>query len=1224
MNKKSLFFLAILVVSGMVFRNPVHSQKPVNDTASYPYWISMMMDPSVNYFKVRRAFDIYWKDRKITKGCGWKVFKRWEYMTRWRMQPDGTRLSPDATYSEYMNYAKAKRSQTGNWVSLGPSQIPLPGPAGYEGLGRLNVVAFHPTASNVLYVGSPSGGMWQSNDGGTTWVNRTDQNPTLGVSDIVIDKSNSQVIYLGTGDRDAGDASGMGVFKSTDGGLTWNVSNTGMGNQTVGKLIQHPSNSQILIAATSGGVYRTTNGGANWSKSLSGNFTDIKFKPNDPLTVYASGGSSFYRSSDNGMTFTRITSGLPSGQRGTIAVSPGNPSYVYFLMSNNSSGFLGLYRSTDSGLTFTARSTSPNILDWSCTGSDSGGQGWYDLSLAADPVNAETIYAGGIDVWKSTDGGSTWNIVSHWYGGCNVPAVHADCHFLGFNPLNNILYAGNDGGIWSSGNGGSAWTDHTVGLTIGQIYKLGQSRLEKDQVITGFQDNGSNTYMGTNWLSTGGGDGMECAVDYSDASYTYYTTYNGDIYRKHNNNNEVHVAGNGVNGITESGAWVTPFLLYPSDPNTMFAGYINIWRCRNIKATAPSHPVWVQISDNLAGNNSNNIAVLEESPADPNILYTARYDNKLFRTDHCMDDSPQWIDLTSSLPAAGTAADITAHPSDPNTVYIALGTKVYKSVNKGLSWTDISGNLPGIHINSIAYYKNAMEGLYVGTDAGVYYKDSDTNGWIPFSQGLPVSARVTELEIYYNSDTVANDAIRGSTYGRGLWSSDMYRSTPHAAFTASNTLIPPGCGIYFTDLSSGVPTQWNWSFPGGQPSSSSVKNPADIVYNTPGTYLVKEVIRNEYGQDSIVKTNYITVDGSLLPQADFTADRTGICIDDTVHLTDLSQACPGSWKWEFTPSSVIFVNGTSASSQNPSVVFYQPGPYSVKLTVTNSVGTSSLEKANYIYYGGYTIPFTENFEGGFDNFHWTILNPDGRKTWDTITTGGTTPGHISAWMNFFNNSAMSTRDQLISPALNFSGYPSASLNFQHAYAQRASQKDSLIVKISSDCGQTWTRIFAAGPNGTPSVFVTHAPDYEAFYPESAADWCGNGSYGVDCYSIDITPWVGNPDMKIMFESFNKDGNNLFLDNISITPILGIPEAGPSKEIRIYPNPSEGIFNLYIPSGFPKVSYQVFDLQGQKVLSGNTAPAGMTQIIDLSGFPKGMYYIQLISDHFVETRKIVEQ
>ncbi|MBK7029745.1 MAG: exo-alpha-sialidase [Bacteroidales bacterium] len=703
----------------------VFAQTPaaIPDSSNYPYWIKMMQDPDANFFSTVSAFEAYWKNRPVTKGCGWKPFKRWEYIMQGRISPDGKK--PDAAKSvrAFQSYSGNNRSVSGTWVSMGPSTIPSPGPAGYEGLGRLNVVAFHPTNANKIYVGAPSGGFWMSDNNGLNWTTTTDQLPSIGVSSIIVDYSNVNKILIGTGDRDHGDAPGIGVYKSLDGGLTWSSSNNGMGDVNVNKIIQHPTSSMVFLAATNYGIFRSVDGGSNWTLTYSGNYSDLCFKPGDASIVYAESRANFYRSTNNGQGFVQITSGLPSGQRGSIAVSAANPAVVYFLQSNNDSGFQGLFKSTDSGLNFNTQSTYPNILDWSCDGSGTGGQGWYDLSIAADPTNANTLYVGGVDVWKSTDGGVNWVINSHWYGGCSVPAVHADCHYLGFSPVTGRLYAGNDGGIYYSDNGGVNWTDCTVTMAIGQIYKIGQSQTNASKTINGFQDNGTYTLQSTGWVATGGGDGMECAVDYSNEAYMYHTIYFGDIFRTYNNGSEQHIAGNGAYGIDESGGWVTPFILSENNPKKMFVGYKDVWRSDD--ATIGT-PVWTKISSGEVEDCS----VLEQSPANVDILYVVHW-GTLKRSDNANASTPSWVSCT--LPGGNTPTDIEAHPTDPNIVYATAGYNVYKSNNKGVSWSLVPGTLPGIPINTLVYDKNSSEGLYIGTQTGVLFKNSSLPDWILFT-----------------------------------------------------------------------------------------------------------------------------------------------------------------------------------------------------------------------------------------------------------------------------------------------------------------------------------------------------------------------------------------------------------------------------------------------------------------------------------------------------------
>jgi len=840
-------------------------QSSSRDTASYPYWIRMMQDPRANYFATVRAFETYWHDRPVTRGCGWKVFKRWQYIMRDRVGPDGSIQDPGELIRSYESFMQNQRSEAGNWVSLGPETIPAPGPAGYEGLGRINAIAFHPTDPNTLYAGSPSGGFWLSHDHGDTWTTTTDGLPTIGVSAILTDPADPLHILIGTGDRDHGDAPGLGVYLSTDGGMTWTPSRAGMEYVTVGELIRDPGNALVILAATTGGIFRSADGGETWVQTQSGSFPDIKFHPSDPQIVYATADGDFYRSADNGQTFTTITSGLTSGQRGAIAVTPAAPGYVYFLQSNYSSGFQGLYRSTDNGLTFSTRSTSPNILDWSCDGSGTGGQGWYDLALTADPDQASTLFAGGINVWKSTDGGSTWQIISHWYGGCGVPAAHADCHWLGYSPVNGKLYAGNDGGVYVSEDDGDTWTDRSVGMTIGQIYKIGQSQTVAGKIINGFQDNGTYTLLPEGWVATGGGDGMECAVDGDDAAYTYFTLYFGAVFRTYNNTGEQQIAGEGVFGIDESGDWVTPFVLSEDDQKRMFIGYKNVWRCSDVRSTTP---VWTKIS----GDETQNCYVLEQSPANTGILYAVR-SNSLQRTDNALDATPSWS--ACSLPGGATPTDLEAHPTDPDIVYATANRKVYKSTDLGMNWEELPGNLPDVPVNCIVYEKNTDEGLYIGTQTGVLFKNATMSTWTPFNENLPV-VDVRELEIYYAPDP-ANSHIAAATYGRGLWQTDLYPSSSVvAAFSFTPATPCQDETVTFTDLTSNTPTSWLWEFSPAQVSftngtSATSQNPhVQFGDNTP--YTVTLTASNSSGSDTSRQT--VQAGGMALPVEEDFPDGT--------------------------------------------------------------------------------------------------------------------------------------------------------------------------------------------------------------------------------------------------------------------------------------------------------------------------------------------------------------
>lgn len=842
-----------------------------NDSANIPYWIDMMQDERVNFFQTQRAFELYWQNRTIDKGSGWKAFKRWEYSTALRTDVKGNIIPLSSFNNAIQRWDSAINKTTamyslgapcysnGYWKELGPIKYPANNTGQPTGMGRINALAFHPQDASVIYAGAPAGGLWISRNYGKTWSSNTDSLPTLGVSSIAIVPNAPDTIFIGTGDRDASDASGLGVIWSTDGGNTWSARNAGMGALTVGRLIIDPFNPKVILAATNNGIYRSNNFGGSWSLRISGNFKELIFASGSSNIVFASMNGNFYRSSDNGVNWTRITNGLPASgvSRGVIAVTPADSNYVYFLETNGSV-FQGMYRSTDQGLTFTTRSTTPNIMDYSHLGTGSGGQAWYDLDVAADPINKDIVYSAGVNIFKSTDGGTSWKINAHWVG-TGAPAVHADHHALEFNPHDNALFSGNDGGVYYKKYVDSLWNNISSGLAVSQIYKLGQSATNKKILINGYQDNGSARYNGS-FTTVFGGDGMDCLVDFTDESISFGEIYYGSIFRVKNNNPENYVAGAGRNGITESGAWVTPFLLKSDNPNTMFAGYKNVWRSTNIKATNTASITWTKISDNLGGSNSANINFLENNITQPNMLYVARSDNKLFRTSNANVNNPSWTDLTSTLPAGGVVYAIETHHKDSNLIYISQSNRIYKSSNRGASWTNISSNLPNVPFLSIVIDTSSTKGgMYVGGYAGVFYIDQTMSNWIQFSYGLPKTSRIQDLEIYYSPKTRAQSHLVAATYGRGNWITPLFDDDkkPLADFEISDTTVCTLTALSFTNTSLNLASVFTWDF---KPANVSFINGTgindenvQIICNKPGPYSITLFAENCMGVDSISK-----------------------------------------------------------------------------------------------------------------------------------------------------------------------------------------------------------------------------------------------------------------------------------------------------------------------------------------------------------------------------------
>lgn len=745
-------------------------------------WVELMKDNDLSFEEIVALHDEYWEGREITRGSGYKPFKRWEWAYKDRLRPDGHRYSGreiTEMYESVMEF-RSSRSPEGNWLPLGPILDGVTTRDDINGVGRTNCLAFHPTDPNTMILGTPSGGVWRSYDGGASWVSTSDNLPTLGVSALAYHPTNPDIIYMGTGDRDHNDAPGMGVMMSTDGGLNWDFKNNGIENLTIGDLLIHPNNPDIIIVGTNDGIYRSTDAGGTWSfESLSASdYRDLEFHPTNPDIVYATGGGKFYRSEDAGEEWDWVNDGIQSGYRMVIAPSPVNPNIVYACTSSQTE-FHKFFKSSDTGMTFETMSNAPNILGWAADGSSDGGQAWYDFCLVADPVDSNTVYIGGIRMKKSTDAGQTWTDINPGY-------LHVDQHELYVSPYNNDVYLCNDGGIYQYVDN-TDWLDISENIVNAQVYKIGQSPHNGEKVLAGFQDNGTSEYTGAKWVRRGGGDGFDAWYDQTDEEWRYGSIQYGRVYRTSPDFTNQQIVGEDVLGIDETGQWSIPYFLSRYNENNMFVALKNVWRCTNVKDPILDSVKWEKISNNLGGNNATNMNQLHECRSDQNKVYASEGNLKLFRTDNALDTNVVWLDLSNNLPLVSQPIRaIETHPIDTNIVYISFDQKIWKSIDQGVNWEDISGSLPEINYNTIVYDINTDEGMYIGGDMGIYYKDATMDDWIPFAQGFPVAAWVTELEIYYGNG-IEDSRLRACTFGRGVWESDLYSADTYL-FPASALL----------------------------------------------------------------------------------------------------------------------------------------------------------------------------------------------------------------------------------------------------------------------------------------------------------------------------------------------------------------------------------------------------------------------------------------------------
>lgn len=816
-------------------------------------WATMMDEGHHNFYELQAAFESQWSGKETERGSGYKPFKRWEYRMEERVYPSGEFPAAGLRFSEFENFMartpqrNGSNQRNGNWESLGP--FSWESANGWNpGIGRVNFITEEPNNPNTLYIGTPSGGLWRSEDAGQNWSPLTDHLPSMGVSGIAINPDNPSIIYIATGDRDANDYMGVGVLKSEDYGQTWQT--TGLNWQLSqgiksNWLVMHPTDYNTLLLANNQGLFKTTNAGVSWQSVQAGNIREVAYHPQNPEIVYAVT-NRFYRSENGGNSFSLISEGFPPPgeiNRLSLAVTPANANYVYVLAGDEStSGYRGLYRSTDTGLTFTERSDSPNILGYNSQGTSSGGQSWYDLALTASNSNASRIFTGGINVWRSSDAGSTFEALSQWTYPNNIGYTHADIHFL--KTFGTRLYCGSDGGIFKSNDNGINWTDLSEGIAITQPYRFAVSEQDPYHILAGTQDNGTNLLIDGVFYHILGGDGNGAAMSADNQNVIYASYPYGNIQVSFD-------GGESFDGITddieENGLWVTPYVLEPGNQNVLYAGYQNVW-----KFTGGSG--WEQLS-NLGGSSFRALAI---APSNSDFIYGAK-GGTIYST---TNGGEIWQNTSNTLPN-NNITSIAVHPTNPSRLWITFsgydaGNKVYTSDDAGVTWQNISYNLPNIPHNAVIFENEETGGIYVGTDAGVYYTNDSLASWVDFMDGLPK----TVVEQLIISESIGK--IRAGTYGRGIWESDLYTSSdsePLAAFGSNVQVICIGDSVQFTDLSYNASPGWNWQFEGGSPTFSDERDPV-VYYNEPGIFNVSLSVSNANGTSAAAQEMYIVVLGS--------------------------------------------------------------------------------------------------------------------------------------------------------------------------------------------------------------------------------------------------------------------------------------------------------------------------------------------------------------------------
>lgn len=683
------------------------------------------------------------------------------------------------------------KSATASWQQAGPTNIG----------GRVSAIAVHPSDPTTWYVGAASGGVWKLSDYGNTIEPIFDDVPSLSVGAIAVDPNDPLTLYVGTGESSAssntGAFPGSGMYKTTDGGATWQSIGLDQ-SRFIGRIAINPKNSQELYVAAMGvywgknserGLYRSTNGGASWQQVLYVNDStgciDVVINPENPDTVYAAmwerirkpglrkcagPSSAVWRSFDGGDTWTELnanglaTSGVNTGKIGlSLCLSSPNVLYAIYSTDPVANYFDELYKSTDYGNTWVPMHNSGLTSSFSSFG-------WYFGNVQVDPINPNLVYTVGFRLYRSTDGGINSNAISG-------SSVHVDQHDLWIDPNDNqFMVLGNDGGVYYSTNGGSNWTK-ADSLPITQFYTCEVDETYPNRYYGGTQDNGTvRTLTGSlnDWSRIKGGDGFVVRVNPVNNDTIFAESQYGNLSRSVNGGFTFGGALNGVDG-SDRVDWNMPYVLDPNTPSTMYLGTERIYKSTNSSA------LWTPISLDLTDGDMNGygtITAIAVSKVDENVLYAGTEDGRVWNT---YDGGSTWNDIssTTSLPNLWVTS-IECDVNDKSVAYVTYSgythldytPHIYQTTDSGNTWVSMAGNLPDFPINDLVVDPSVPGAFYIASDFGVYYTQDGGVIWEPLGIDLP-NVSVFDLRLHDSTRKLV-----AGTYGRSMYAIDLNSVDP--------------------------------------------------------------------------------------------------------------------------------------------------------------------------------------------------------------------------------------------------------------------------------------------------------------------------------------------------------------------------------------------------------------------------------------------------------------
>ena len=681
---------------------------------------------------------------------------------------------------------KIKASRDMEWIALGPENTG----------GRITDIACNPDQPSTIFIAAASGGIYKTTDNGMNWQHIFKDSPVISIGDIALDPNNSMVLYAGTGEANASSYSflGNGIWKSTDGGESWQ--HKGLESSAyIGRIIIDYDNSNRVFVAACGtlfssnsdrGVYRTMDGGETWSQVLfqtdSTAAIDLVQHPTNPDILYAamwerirgldyrkSGGESsgIWKTYNGGDSWVELENGLPTGDnvgRIGIDISISDPNILYafydqHINENEDYSFLGIYKTINGGELWSQTNDS-SIENMSSR------FGWYFGQIRIDPSNPNRVYALGVDLVRTENGGANWEAIAGYW---NSNDIHVDRHAMTIDPNTGRILEGNDGGIYISNNYGDSW-QHINNIPLTQFYAIEVDYQLPQRIYGGTQDNNTiRTLTGlvSDWSPILGGDGFYTLVHPENSDIIYAEYQWGHLYRSDDGGISMNYIGD-IWGDDRTN-WSSPVIMDRSNPSTLYFGTYRVWKTEN------EGDNWLPISGDLTdgddGSSYHTLTTLALSTHNSQLLLAGTDDGHVHIT---TNGGADWQDVSDDLPIRWITR-VAFDPFDDEKIYVTLSgfrwdeplSHIYMSSNLGNSWQSISANLPELPINCVVFDQEKEGDIYIGTDSGIFYSSTSGYSWESFSHNMP-RVPITDLKIH----NPTRKLIAG-TYGLSAFSLDL-------------------------------------------------------------------------------------------------------------------------------------------------------------------------------------------------------------------------------------------------------------------------------------------------------------------------------------------------------------------------------------------------------------------------------------------------------------------